>query len=120
MLGRMSEHVFNSELAILNRIGCFGNRIVQCRCLMHSPGLHSILQQVYCIEIWPQHSRSSCRWTGQPRPNCPSLEGVHNNHLPNEPSSGLVADLGAMGQVEPNLDLLIAIQVQRELVGVED
>ena len=51
----------------------------------------------------------------QPWANCPTLECVSTTTSSNESPSGLVEDLIAMGQVEPNLDLLIAMLVQRNL-----
>ena len=45
----------------------------------------------------------------------PLLGGCWYNHLLNEPPSGLVEDVSAMGPAEPNLDLHIAIQAQKNL-----
>ena len=52
--------------------------------------------------------------------NLPHFGGCSYNHLLNEPPVGLVEDHSAMGQVEPNLDLIIAIMVQREPVDIEE
>ena len=99
---------------------------VQCKRLMHSPGLHSILQQVHGIcshqRLWPQHSRSSCRWIGHfvcPGQTAPPWRALIQSP-PDEPPSGLVEGPSTMGQVEPNLDLPIAIQVQRGSADIEE
>ncbi len=49
----------------------------------------------------------------------PHLGVYKDSHIRNEPPLGLLEDLRAMGQVEPNLDLRIPILPQRELVDMQ-
>ncbi|MFM7980248.1 MAG: hypothetical protein ACKPKO_13115, partial [Candidatus Fonsibacter sp.] len=56
----------------------------------------------------------------QPVANWPVLEGVSTTASSMTPPSGLVEDLSAMGQVEANMDLLIAFLVHGELVYIEE
>ena len=94
---------------------------------MHSPGLHSLLQQVHCICVFTREfGHSPVGVAGEGLASLPDLGKLphvgasYDALILNEPPSGLVEDLSAMGQVEPNLDLIIAMLAQRELVDIEE
>ena len=50
----------------------------------------------------------------------PHLGGRVDNRIFKEPPSGLVKDLSAMGQVQANMDMFIAMLAHKEPVDIEE